>query len=40
LAKRAGVSGKVVLKLEAGLPVRLESLRKVIEGLGLTVEEA
>jgi predicted transcriptional regulator len=40
LAKQAGVSPNIVRNLELGKPPRLDSVRKVILALGLTIEEA
>jgi DNA-binding phage protein len=40
LAKQADVSPSIVKSLEEGGRPRLESIRKVIVALGLTVEEA
>ncbi|MDR1546831.1 MAG: helix-turn-helix domain-containing protein [Deltaproteobacteria bacterium] len=40
LAKKSEVSPSVVNNIEQGKPSRLESIRRVIAGLGLTVEEA
>ena len=40
LAKQAGVSPNIVRNLESGKIPRLDSMRKVIVALGLTVEEA
>ncbi|MDR2454977.1 MAG: helix-turn-helix domain-containing protein [Deltaproteobacteria bacterium] len=40
LAKKAEVSGKVIRNLELGKTIRLESIRKIIQALGFTIEEA
>ncbi|MDR1109860.1 MAG: helix-turn-helix domain-containing protein [Deltaproteobacteria bacterium] len=40
LAKKAEVSGKVIRNLELGKTTRLESIRKIINALGYTLEEA
>jgi predicted transcriptional regulator len=40
LAKQAGVSPNIVRNLELGKSPRVESVRKVILALGMTVEEA
>jgi predicted transcriptional regulator len=40
LAKKSEVSPSVVNNIELSKPSRLESLRRVISGLGLTVDEA
>jgi predicted transcriptional regulator len=40
LAKKAEVSGKVIRNLELGKTIRLESIRKIIQALGYTIEEA
>jgi predicted transcriptional regulator len=40
LAKQAGVSPNIVRNLELGKIPRLDSMRKVIVALGMTVEEA
>jgi predicted transcriptional regulator len=40
LAKKAEVSGKVIRNLELGKTIRLESIRKIIQALGFTIDEA
>jgi DNA-binding phage protein len=40
LAKQAGVSTTIIRNLEMGKSPRLDSVRKVIAALGLTVQEA
>jgi predicted transcriptional regulator len=40
LAKQAGVSPNIVRNIESGKIPRLDSMRKVIVALGMTVEEA
>ena len=40
LAKQAGVSPNIIRNLELGKSPRLDSVRKVIMALGMTVEEA
>ncbi|MDR1085602.1 MAG: helix-turn-helix domain-containing protein [Deltaproteobacteria bacterium] len=40
LAKMADVSPNVIRSLEQGNNIRPESIRKIIEALGLTIEDA
>ncbi len=39
LAKRAGVSPLTIDRIEKGMPCRLKSKRKVIQGLGMDLSE-
>jgi transcriptional regulator with XRE-family HTH domain len=40
LARASDVSVKALRRLEAGRPYRLETARRLLAGLGLTIEEA
>jgi DNA-binding XRE family transcriptional regulator len=39
LARKAGVSMLTIIRVESGLPCRLDTKRKIIEALGFTVKE-
>ena len=40
LGRMCGVSYKTVISVEEGAQSRLETVRKIVNGLGMTVEEA
>jgi transcriptional regulator with XRE-family HTH domain len=40
VAKESGLGVKVLAKLEGGGSVRLESVRRILDALGLSVDEA
>jgi predicted transcriptional regulator len=40
LARASDVSAKAIRQVEAGGPCRLETARRLLAGLGLTIEEA
>jgi DNA-binding XRE family transcriptional regulator len=39
LAKKAGVSTLTIDRIEAGMPCRVDTKRKIILGLGMTVDD-
>jgi DNA-binding XRE family transcriptional regulator len=39
LARKAGISALTVDRIEAGMPCRMDTKRKIILALGMTIEE-
>jgi DNA-binding XRE family transcriptional regulator len=40
MAAKAGMSNKTIRKLEAGMPCRKATVRRLLAGLGISLEEA